>query len=85
MKTKLQKDFLEVRRIKETLLSQIDTMQGDCKIAFELGNNDRGNKLDDAIEYAYNKICKEQQSFEECYELSYNEMETDWLINNKKF
>lgn len=85
MKTQLQKDFLEVRRIKESLLSKIDKLQSECNIAYELGNTDKGDKLDEAIEHAFSKMWNEIESFEQAYKTSYDNLETDWLINNKKF
>lgn len=85
MYTQLQKDFLATRKSIDMLRSRIDKMQGECSIAYDLGNEEKAEQLDKSIEYGFEKIWNLEDSFSSQYKVSYYDIETDWLINGKKF
>ena len=85
MYTQLQKDFLATRKSIDMLRVRIDKMQGECSIAYDLGNEDKANQLDNSIEYAFEKIWKLEDAFSAQHKTAYYDIETDWLINGKKF
>lgn len=83
--TQLQKDFLATRKSIDMLRARIDKMQGECSIAYDLGNEEKADQLDKSIEHAFEKIWKLEDSFSAQHKVAYYDIETDWLINGKKF
>lgn len=85
MYTQIQKDFLATRKSIEMLRARIDKMQGELSIAYGLENFDKADELDNALDYAFEKIFSLEDSFSAQHKTSYYDFETDWLINGKKF
>lgn len=85
MLTKMQKDFLNVRKTKMNLLSRIDTLQSKMTFFLDTENEEEYDKISDVIDSIFEKMFKCIDMFEQCYKTSYDNMETDWLINDKKF
>lgn len=85
MYTQLQKDFLATRKSIDMLRSRIDKLQGECSIAYDLGFEDKAEQLENSINYAFDKIFNLEDSFSLQHKVDYYEIETNWLINGKKF